>query len=88
MAGTYLLVMRCPVQKGRESSLGFRAELENLVGEDKGKGTSGRTVQPKVPRDQPTAVGTTWEASKLGGLNVMKCLQPSKRLPRKSCFRG
>jgi len=35
-----------------------------------------------------TAVGTTWEASKLGGLNVMKCLQPSKRLPRKSCFAG
>jgi len=25
-----------------------------------------------------TAVGTIWEASKLGGLNVMECLQPSK----------
>ncbi len=49
MAGTYLLAMRCPVQKGRESSLGFRAGLENLVGDDKGKGTSGRTVRPKVP---------------------------------------
>jgi len=55
MAGTYLLAMRCPVQKGRESSLGFRAELENLVGDDKGKGTSGRTVRPKVPRHQPGA---------------------------------
>ena len=33
MEGTYLLAMRCPVQKGREASLGFRAELENLVGD-------------------------------------------------------
>jgi hypothetical protein len=53
MAGTYLLAMRCPMQKRRESSLGFRAELENLVGDEKGKDTSGRTVTPKVPRHQP-----------------------------------
>ena len=32
MEGTYLLAMRCPVQKRRESSLGFRTELENRAG--------------------------------------------------------
>ena len=37
MAGTYLLAVRCPVQRRRESSPGFRAELENLVGDGKGK---------------------------------------------------
>jgi hypothetical protein len=55
MAGTYLLAMRGPVQRRRESSLGFRAELENLVGDDKGKGTSVRTVRPKVPKHPPGA---------------------------------
>src|SRR5215469_16424050 len=50
--GTYLLAMRCPVQSRRESDPGFRAELENLVGSAKGKGTSGRAVRPKVPMDQ------------------------------------
>src|SRR5258708_12828297 len=28
---TYLLAVRCPVYRGRDSSLGFRTELENLV---------------------------------------------------------
>jgi hypothetical protein len=42
MAGTYLLVMRCPVYRRRESHLGSRTELENLAGDDKGKGASGR----------------------------------------------
>jgi hypothetical protein len=37
MAGTYLLAVRCPVQRRRESSPGFRAELENLAGDGKGK---------------------------------------------------
>jgi len=55
MAGTYLLAMRCPVQKRRESSPGLRAELENLVGDGNGKGTSGSPVRPKVPRRQPGA---------------------------------
>jgi hypothetical protein len=55
MAGTYLLAMWGPVQRRRESSLGFRAELENLVGDAKGKGTSGRTVRPKVPMHPPGA---------------------------------
>ena|SRR5438270_1783671 len=51
--GTYLLALRCPVQRRRESSSGFRTELENLVGDGKGKGTSGRAVRPKVPMRQP-----------------------------------
>ena len=36
MEGTYLLAMWCPVQSRRESDPGFRTELENLVGADKG----------------------------------------------------
>src|SRR5260370_8079767 len=50
MAETYLLAMRRPVQRRRESSPGFRTELEKLVGDGKGKGTSGRTMRPKVPK--------------------------------------
>src|SRR5262249_21201218 len=55
--GAYLPARRCPGQRRRESSLGFRAELENLcVG--KGKGTSGSPVRPKVPRRWPGADGS------------------------------
>ena len=50
MAGTYLLAMRCPVYRGRDSNLGSGRELENLLGDGKGKGTSGGPVRPKVPR--------------------------------------
>ena len=55
MADTYLLAMRCPVQRRREPSPGFRTELENLVGNDKGKGTSVSNVRPKVLMCQPGA---------------------------------
>src|SRR5436853_5539194 len=55
MEETYLLAMRCPVYRRRDSNLGFRAELENLVGSVKGKGTSGRTARPKVPMGHPGA---------------------------------
>ena len=48
IAGTYLLAMRCPVQKRHDPTLGFRTELENLVGDAKGKGTNGNPVRPKV----------------------------------------
>ena len=41
MAITYLLAMRCPVCRRRDSHSGFRAELENLDGDAKGKGASG-----------------------------------------------
>ena len=34
------------VYRGRDSSLGFRTELENLVCDGKGKGTSGGPVRP------------------------------------------
>ena len=49
-ADTYLLAVRCPVYRGRDSNLGFRMELENLVGDAKGKGTSGRPMRLKVPK--------------------------------------
>src|SRR5215472_9537371 len=55
MAGSYLLVMRCPVYRRRESHPGFRTELENLAGDGKGKSPSGSTVRLKVPRRQPGA---------------------------------
>ena len=38
---TYLLSLWCPVFRRRDSVSGFRAELENLVGDVKGKRTSG-----------------------------------------------
>ena len=38
---TYLLSMWCPVFRRRDSVSGFRAELENLVGDVKGKRASG-----------------------------------------------
>ena len=38
--GTYLPTMRCPAYRRHDSYLGFRTELENRVGDDKGKGTS------------------------------------------------
>jgi hypothetical protein len=52
MEETYLLAMRCPVYRRRDSNLGFRAELENLAGDGKGKGTSGSTARPKVAMRQ------------------------------------
>jgi hypothetical protein len=35
--GTYLLVLRCPVYRRRDSHSGFRGELENLRGDAEGK---------------------------------------------------
>jgi hypothetical protein len=43
MAGTYLLAMRGPAYRRHDSGAGFRTELENRVGDDKGKGTKWRT---------------------------------------------
>ena len=42
MAETYLLAIRCPVYRRRDSHSGFRTELENLADDAKGKGASGR----------------------------------------------
>jgi len=49
MEGTYLLAMRCPVYRRRDSHPGFRTELENLVGDAKGEGPSGSPARPTVP---------------------------------------
>jgi hypothetical protein len=49
MKGTYLLAMRGPVYRRHDSYPGFRTELENRVGDAKGKGTSGHPTRPKVP---------------------------------------
>ena len=48
MAETYLLAMRCPVCRRRDSHSGFRMELETLIDDVKGKGASGEPVRPKV----------------------------------------
>jgi hypothetical protein len=55
VAGTYLLAMWCPVYRRRDSHSGSRMELENLVGDAKGKGASGGPVRPKVPMRRPGA---------------------------------
>jgi len=55
MEGTYLLAVRGPVGRRHDSYLGFRTELENRVGDERGKGTSGRTTRPKVPMHRPGA---------------------------------
>ena len=55
MAETYVLAMRCPVYRRRESHPGFRTELENLAGDDKGKGASGSSARPKLPMRQSGA---------------------------------
>ena len=39
----------CPVYRRHDSYLGFRTELENRVGDAKGKGASGEPTRPKVP---------------------------------------
>jgi hypothetical protein len=49
MEDTYLLAMWCPVYKRRDSHSGFRTELETLIGDAKGKRTSGDPTRPKVP---------------------------------------
>jgi hypothetical protein len=49
MEGTHLLAMRCPVYRRRDSHPGFRAELENLVGDANGEGPSGIPARPTVP---------------------------------------
>jgi hypothetical protein len=49
MEETYLLAMRCPGYRRRDSHPGFRTELENLDGNDKGEGPSGSPARPTVP---------------------------------------
>src|SRR3974390_1586351 len=49
MEDTYLLTTRCPVYRRRDSHSGSRTELETLIGDVKGKRTSGDPTRPKVP---------------------------------------
>ena len=49
MAETWLLAMRCPGYRWRDSNLGSGTELENLFGGGKGKGTSGSPARSNVP---------------------------------------
>src|SRR5256885_1689148 len=70
---TYLLVLRCPVYRGRDSPLGLRTELENLGGDAKGKGSSGGPARPKVPkRPQGTdhSVGAVKQGNACGAKGV------------------
>src|SRR5467141_2363323 len=55
MVGTCLQARRCPVFRRRESHPGFRMELENLAGDEKGKGASGSPMRPKEPMRQSGA---------------------------------
>src|SRR5689334_12125726 len=49
MANTCLLAMWCPVYRRRDSSSGAYVELENPVGDAKGKDASVETTRSKVP---------------------------------------
>jgi len=49
MVATCVLAMRCPGYRWRDSNLGSGPELENLLGDSKGKGTSGGPARPNVP---------------------------------------
>src|SRR5437867_13383768 len=49
MEETYLLAMRCPGYRRRDSHPGFRTELENLGGNAKGAGPSGSPARPTAP---------------------------------------
>src|SRR6516165_6060444 len=52
----YLLSMRRPVCRKRDSHAGFRTELENLIGDGKRKGTSGSNREAESI-DAPIRVG-------------------------------
>ena len=76
---TYLLTTRCPVFRRRDSHLGFRTELETLVGHAKGKGTSGGPARLKVPMgqsgaDRPIVVTRRGNARGAKGVGHSRCL--------------
>ena len=79
MEDTYLLTTRCPVFRRRDSHLGFRTELETLVGHAKGKGTSGGPARLKVPMgqsgaDRPIVVTKRGNARGAKGVGHSRCL--------------
>ena len=65
MAETYLLAMRCPVLRRRDSHSGFCTELENLDGDGKGKGTSGQNREAEST-DAPTRDGLLGSSDEAG----------------------
>jgi hypothetical protein len=46
---TYLLAMRCPVYRRREPHSGICMELENLIGDDKGKMHKRKNREAEIP---------------------------------------
>ena len=65
MEDTYLLAMRCPVHRRRDSNPGFRTELETLAGDGKGKGTSGKHREAKST-DAPVRRGLLRSSGEVG----------------------
>src|SRR5271166_939235 len=76
---TYLLTTRCPVFRRRDSHLGFRTELETLVGHAKGKRHKRWTARLKVPMgqsgaDRPIVVTKRGNACRAKGVGHSRCL--------------
>ena len=65
MEETYVLTMWCPVYRGRDPDLGFRAELENLDGDAKGKDTSGQ-IHEVESTDTPARGGLLRSSDEVG----------------------
>ena len=64
-AETYLLAIRCPVYRRRDSHSGFRTELENLADDAKGKGASGRNREAEST-DAPVRGGLLRSSDEAG----------------------
>ena len=65
MAETYLLAMRCPVYRRRDSHSGFRTELENLVWRCQGKRHKRRTREAEST-DAPARGGLLRSSDEAG----------------------
>jgi hypothetical protein len=65
MEDTYLLTMRCPVFRRRDSHLGFRMELETLAGHAKGKKLK-RWSREAESTDGPTRRGLPHSSDEAG----------------------
>src|SRR3984893_2457875 len=65
MAETYLLPMRCPVLRRRDSHPRYRTKFENLDGDGKGKGTSGQNREAEST-DAPTRGGLLGSSDEAG----------------------
>src|SRR6516225_4894633 len=66
---SYLLSMWCPVCRRRDSDSGSRAELENLIGDVKRKGTSGSNCEAESI-DAPVRVGLLHSSDEAGVMPV------------------